>query len=271
MKVHGHPHVESAPETLMRVKLTLAALRQRAALPLNYQHAVASLIYAVLGQASAEFATRLHDEGFNDGGRSFKLFTFSRLDARSARIAGETLLLEDPAVSFQISSPVADFIEHFVEGLFRAETFRIADAAFRLEGVETLAPPDFTSRMRMRALSPVTETTSVEGSKHARFLDLSDEWSEIVSRNLARKFRALHGREPADAILRWTWDRAYVADAGRKGRRLSKLTDIRGIKVRGWLAPFHVEGSRELIEIGYEAGYGSRNSMGFGMAEASER
>jgi CRISPR-associated endoribonuclease Cas6 len=125
--------------------------------------------------------------------------------------------------------------------------------------------------MRLRALSPVTETTGVEGSKHSRFLDLSDDWSEIVSRNLSRKFRALHGREPADASLRWTWDRAYVADAERKGRRLSKLADVRGIKVRGWLAPFIVEGSKELIEIGYEAGYGSRNSMGFGMAEASER
>jgi CRISPR-associated endoribonuclease Cas6 len=28
-----------------------------------------------------------------------------------------------------------------------------------------------------------------------------------------------------------------------------------------------VEGSTELIEIGYEAGFGARNSMGFGMAE----
>lgn len=47
------------------------------------------------------------------------------------------------------------------------------------------------------------------------------------------------------------------------------LTDIRGIKVRGWLAPFTVEGSPELIELGYEAGFGSRNSMGFGMAEVA--
>jgi CRISPR-associated endoribonuclease Cas6 len=36
--------------------------------------------------------------------------------------------------------------------------------------------------------------------------------------------------------------------------------------VRGWLAPFTVEGSKALIELGYETGFGSRNSMGFGMA-----
>jgi CRISPR-associated endoribonuclease Cas6 len=38
-----------------------------------------------------------------------------------------------------------------------------------------------------------------------------------------------------------------------------------GIKVRGWLAPFAVEASKELIEIGYETGFGRSNAMGFGM------
>jgi CRISPR-associated endoribonuclease Cas6 len=46
------------------------------------------------------------------------------------------------------------------------------------------------------------------------------------------------------------------------------LADIHGTKIRGWLAPFTVEGSNELIRLGYETGFGARNSMGFGMAEA---
>src|SRR5207237_9903129 len=107
----------TGPESLMRVKLTLIALKRATALPLNYQHAVASLIYATLGQASAEFASRLHDEGFSADGRAFKLFTFSRLNTYRARLDGDRLLLEDPTVTLQISSPVADFIEHFVSGL----------------------------------------------------------------------------------------------------------------------------------------------------------
>jgi CRISPR-associated endoribonuclease Cas6 len=120
--------------------------------------------------------------------------------------------------------------------------------------------------MRFRALSPVTESVG-EGQKHPRFLSPEDDWSEVVRRNLLRKYRALYGDEPADARLRFTWDAAYLADAARRGRRTSVLTDIHGIKVRGWLAPFEVEGSARLIETGYEAGFGSRNSMGFGMVE----
>ena len=43
---------------VMRVKLTLLATKQATTLPLNYNHAVASLIYDTLGHASAAFAAR---------------------------------------------------------------------------------------------------------------------------------------------------------------------------------------------------------------------
>jgi CRISPR/Cas system endoribonuclease Cas6 (RAMP superfamily) len=33
------------------------------------------------------------------------------------------------------------------------------------------------------------------------------------------------------------------------------------------MAPFVVRGSVELIALGYEAGFGEKNSMGFGMVE----
>jgi CRISPR-associated endoribonuclease Cas6 len=251
----------------VRVKLTLASTKRTTRVPLDYQFALASLIYATLGDASADFSARLHDEGFRVEKRTFKLFTFSRLRAGRGRVVKDHLLLEAPQVSFQISSPVADFIEHFVSGLFQRETFTIAGADFKLECAETLPAPTFTERMSFRALSPITETTHDEGRKHARYLNIEDDWSRIIKLNLVHKYQALHGHTPLDDRLLWTWDSAYIAEAEKRGRRLSVLADIHGIKVRGWLAPFIVEGSQELIEMGYEAGFGSRNSMGFGMAE----
>lgn len=250
----------------MRVKLTLRASNQATLLPLNYNYAVSSLIYHTLSNSSIDFAAQLHDEGFDVEGRKFKLFTFSRLVPRLSVVKGDRLLLQDSTISLQISSPVAEFVEHFVTGLFQSENFQIAGALFTLESAETLRPPDFTEQMSFRALSPITESVRDEQGG-VRFLSLEDDWSEIIERNLLRKYQALHGHAPKDASLRWTWDQNYISEAARRGRRLSVLVDIRGIKVRGWLAPFTIEGSRELIELGYEAGYGSRNSMGFGMAE----
>lgn len=235
-------------------------------LPLDYQYAVASLLYATLGSASTEFASKLHDTGYQADGRSFKLFTFSRIQTVNARVAEDSLLLDSPEIELQISSPVAEFIKHLVSGLSKHETFRIATGSFRLAHAELVLAPRFKEHMAFRALSPLTETVRA-GQQHPSFLSLTDDWSEIMQRNLLRKHEVLYGGQPDDTKLVFTWDKDYIARAERRGKRLSVLRDIRGTKVRGWLAPFIVEGSRALIELGYEAGFGARNSMGFGMAE----
>src|SRR2546421_198581 len=146
----------------MRVILTLLATKQATLLPINYNHAVGSLIYDTLGNASTDFASRLHDEGFLSDGRRFKLFTFSRLTTRRSRIKGNQLLLEDPTVTLQISSPVAEFVENFVTGLFQSDSFNIAGARFTLQQAKTLPSPTFTEHMNFRALSPVTESVRDE-------------------------------------------------------------------------------------------------------------
>jgi CRISPR-associated endoribonuclease Cas6 len=251
----------------MRVKLTLMASKQKTMLPLNYNHAVAGLIYRTLGNASEEFAAMLHDKGFKAERRTFKLFTFSRLVTHRHRLVGDRLLLESPVVSLQVSSPVADFVEHFVSGLFQCEAFNIAGAEFTLAEAETIAPPEFGERMSFRTLSSVTESVRDE-QNGVRYLSLQDDWSEIIQRNLIRKYIALYGREPTDNRLHWEWDREYIAEAQKRNRRLSALIEINhSIKVRGWQAPFKVEGSKELSELGYEAGFGKNNAMGFGMSE----
>lgn len=252
----------------MRVKLTLMATGPKAILPLNYNHAIAALIYRTLGNASEEFAAMLHDEGFKAERRTFKLFTFSRLFATRSRVAGDRLLLESPDATLMVSSPVVDFVEHFVSGLFQSDVFNIAGTQFTLAEAETIAPPEFSDRMAFRSLAPITESLRDEQNR-VRYLNLEDDWSEIVRRNLIRKYIALNGRSPDDDRLHWEWDEVYITEQAKRNRRPSVLIEVsEGIKVRGWLVPFTVEGSKELIEMGYEAGFGKSNAMGFGMAEA---
>jgi len=254
----------------VRVKLTLIALDRGTVLPLNYQHAVASFIYATLASGSVEFASRVHDVGYRTNGRSFKLFTFSRLKTTEARLHEDVLVLENPEVSLQLSSPVGKFIEHLIDGFSGHRPVEIAGARFQLARAELIPPPIFQERMIFRALSPITETVRGE-REHPTFLSIADDWSEVIRGNLMRKYEVLHKHQPDDQRLVWTWDQGYVARADQREKRLSVLRDIHGIKIRGWLAPFAVEGSRALIEMGYESGFGARNSMGFGMVEAIER
>jgi len=60
----------------------------------------------------------------------------------------------------------------------------------------------------------------------------------------------------------------FDSDDIRKRRgRVTRMIDIKGIKIRGVMCPFHAAGNPELLFVGYECGFGNRNSVGFGMVE----
>ncbi len=60
----------------------------------------------------------------------------------------------------------------------------------------------------------------------------------------------------------------YITEQAKRKRLPSVLIDVgEGIKARGWRVPFTIEGSKELTDIGYEAGLGKSNMMGFDLAE----
>jgi CRISPR-associated endoribonuclease Cas6 len=251
----------------MRIKLTFRALNEKASIPINYNHAVSALIYKTVAESSPEFAAELHERGFTAENRQFKLFTFSRIETKQAFVdkRASRILLNNPYIKLQISSPVNEFLNNFVRGLFAQSSFRIDKSEFLLADAETLDTPEFLEEMQFHALSPITEAVRNQAGEVV-FLIPENDWSAIITRNLQRKHQAFHGKPLSDAEVIWNWNENYFADE-RNYKKASKLIDIRGIKIRGWLAPFTVKGNVELIKLGYETGFGNRNSVGFGMAE----
>jgi len=49
--------------------------------------------------------------------------------------------------------------------------------------------------------------------------------------------------------------------------KIIKNIQFKQTNIIGFLAPFTVIGSPELIRVGYEAGFGEKGSMGFGMVK----
>ncbi len=133
---------------------------------------------------------------------------------------GDKYLLQSPNLELQISSPIAEFVEHFVTGLFQSETFRIANTMFSLQAAETLAAPEFSEQMRFRSLSPITEAVRDEQGR-IRYPDVNEDWSAIIQRNLLRKFQILHGHAPEDQRIQWEWDQNYLAEVAARGQRAS--------------------------------------------------
>ena len=77
-----------------------------------------------------------------------------------------------------------EFIEHLKIGLANPQELNIEHAVLRLVNIEDVPAPTIQERMYFHALSPITETTN--GSReHPTFLSLTDDWSEVIQRNLS--------------------------------------------------------------------------------------
>ena len=249
----------------MRIQI-LADIGDGITLPINYNHLLAGIIYRFLGKSDPEYATFLHGEGYAAAEKRFKLFTFSQLMAERRRITGAKIHFGS-TLMWAVSSPVERFLSHFADTLLTEGSLSLGQHQLQVKDVTVPRIPRFQSEMYFRCLSPIVMSTTRERDrKRVMHYCLPDDpaLSELTRQNLIRKHEAVFGHAPHDDTLTFAFDEAYLR---RRQGRVTRLVDYKGIKVRGILCPFNVSGSIPLIQVGYECGFGDKNSAGFGMAE----
>ena len=241
-------------------------------IPLSHQDLLAGVIYHLLATSNADYSRFLHDEGYaapDESGRDdrrFKLFVFSGLRSRQRRVVGDQLALSPGPVEWQLGAPVEDFLRHCATGLLSAGELRLRDSVFPIESVQTLPAPDFSSgTFRGACLSPIVASVPRPDSRYPLYLRPSDGalFSHAIHQNLSRKHQVLYGRPAEGEPVRLTFDPAYL----EKHRGGTKLIRYHNIEIVGALAPFTASGAPALLEVGYECGFGEKNSGGFGMVE----
>lgn len=265
----------------MRIILTLSHRNPSVILPVNSFHLLSSLIYNIVDRGSSEYAERLHAEGYRVQNRSFKLFTYSPLfiatKGKKWHMNDDgTVSTRENLLQFTISSPKSEFIEHLVVGLLHEPFVRVGRERFRVETVRRLDPPEFYGDMRFVTLSPIVCSTRAGNERYAQYLFPGDqEFEEKLLGNLCRKYEVLYGKpyERQNVLFRFTLNQEYLEH--RKGK-VQKLIAIKEgtpgeSRVKGTLAPFRLEAPPELMEIGYECGFGEKNSQGFGMVKLDTR
>ena len=252
----------------MRIKIT-CDIGKGIRLPINYNYFLTGVIYQFLKESDPEYAHFLHQDGYEVENRRFKLFTFSQLMARR-KIQNDQIHFGSP-LTWYISSSQEQFLANFAASLMQTGILQIERHKMQVQDVEVLRPPRFGPQMTFRCLSPITMSTKRERADQlATHYCLHDDpqFSELVRQNLIRKYEGVHQHPPTEKSFAMTFDQAYIDK--NKGR-VTRLVDFKGTKIRGILSPFHVIGSPELIHIGYECGFGDKNSMGFGMVEVSRQ
>ena len=253
----------------MRIKIT-CDIGEGIRLPINYNYFLASAIYGFLRESDPEYADFLHQDGYELENRRFKLFTFSQLMAKRREIREDQIHFRSP-LTWYVSSSQEPFLENFAAALMGVGILQIEGHRLRVQDVEVLRQPRFGPQMTFRCLSPITMSTMRErdGQLGTHYCLPDDpKFSELVRQNLIRKYEAAHRQPPTEKSFAMTFDQAYM---NKREGRVTRLVNYKGIRIRGVVSPFHVIGAPELIRIGYECGFGDKNSAGFGMVEISKK
>lgn len=140
----------------MRIKITLSSDKP-GIVDFNYQHQIQALIYGFLSRSDPDYSEWLHHRGFvYKKDKRFKLFVFSGIlfhipvkiirpgdnsyspGGFSFRASSSNPFL----FSFQIASPVDQFIQYLVDGIFsKGQAVKLGRSIFHVYLVETLPDP----------------------------------------------------------------------------------------------------------------------------------
>ncbi|MFP3861099.1 MAG: CRISPR-associated endoribonuclease Cas6 [Bacteroidales bacterium] len=253
-------------------------------LPLNYQYELSSWIYKTLNYGNQEFADWLHQEGYTNDYKNFKLFTFSNLLIDKYEIKSDRMKINSRENALIVSFYPINSLEYFVTGLFNNQQFTIGDkktrAAFTIKTVEKLPEPEFKSTMEFKTLSPVLISyKNSENQKYAEYKHPEDDnYSDLLIKNLVEKYNAFYKTEanpfgvPNPERVKPLETDNFDYELKTLTKPKSRLITIKSgtkqeSKLRGYLYKFQIKAPAELIRLGYYAGFGEKNSLGFGCGE----
>lgn len=221
--------------------------------PIGHHHIMQSVIYHNL-KNNLEYSNYLHNQGYLEKNRRFKMFTFGPLNGRYQIRNKEICFLEQ--IRFEVRSPETMMIRTLEDsvrenGIIFGEK-RISKIYTRLndKSVEK-------NRIQIRMQSPITTRSTDASTKKTVFYHPDDpEFSNRINGNFIRKYKAFFGVEPTGGIQ---IESVRVTDKDRY------ITQYKGFVICGWLGEYILSGERKYLDFLYQTGLGEKNAQGFGM------
>ena len=227
-------------------------------LPIHHNHIVQALIYDLIGD---ELALFLHNLGFVEGKRSFKMFTFSRIIGKfKLEVEGQKIVFEGP-LKLVISSPVVEFCNSLVNKLLLQGEVRIGSSMLKVVEVRGKKPFVNGEQLRLRTLSPVVLYSTLfrtDGRKYTCYFQPGEsDFEKLLGNNLRNKYSAFYNEEaPAGEVKVKALDRPKMA-----------LIKYKEIIIKGSTGKFFLTGPQALLQLAVDSGIGSKGSQGFGCVE----
>lgn len=239
----------------MRVNINLK-LEKPLKLPIHYNHILQAVILRWLGYEN--YSKFIHDTGYSCGNRKYKLYCFSRFNGKFKIDKLEKTVTYFDKVSFIVSSVEDEFLMYLVNNIIKNDELLIGNNNVIIESIECTTK-SLSGLSEIYTKSPIVAYStfiSQSGKKTYYYNPFENEFKALIRENLIKKYIAINEKQPVDTTFN-----IYPVE----GSKPKEIIDIyKGIIIKGWSGKFKIEGSDELLNIGYNAGLGSKNSMGFG-------
>lgn len=228
-------------------------------LPLSYNHILQGFIYDTL-RAEPEYSEFLHNRGYTEDNRSFKLFVYSLISGKY-KIEAPYIIFEDD-ISFELRSPMDAFCDIFYLAFMHKKQYILNNQEVFLQGCVASKRRITEPSVKVHTLSPlcVYKTRMEEDSKKTVYIAPEDDYfCDAIVSNFKKKYKAAFGHEPEGDVnispVRITQKDKFVTRY--EGR----------VYVTAWNGIYELKGSPENLNFLYDCGVGGKNSQGFGMIE----
>jgi CRISPR-associated endoribonuclease Cas6 len=179
-----------------------------------------------------------------------------------------------------ISFYAGEAAEPFIIGLFKNQEFSIGDkiskVQFRVNSIEKLPEPEWKPTMTFRTESPIIiSKKETETSRNAKYLSPEEPgYGELLIKNLLTKYMAVM-KQQNGISQSITFGNPAGTNFTLKGKPRSKVIKIKvgtpeETSLKGYLFDFEITAPVELIKMGFNSGFGEKNSLGFGSGEMIE-
>ena len=145
-------------------------------LPLAYHHMIQGALYA----AWREAFPALHDEGYSDGTRTFRLFTFSPLQGRDS-VEGKDILFSG-AVRLEVRSPAAELIDELAARMLESGHVRFGRRELSVVDLQAADRLLFYPSARIRTLGPVTVHETLPDGKTLYYAPDEEAFAGLLKR-----------------------------------------------------------------------------------------
>lgn len=216
------------------------------------------MIYNAM-ENNAAFSRFLHDGGYINEDRIFKLFTFSPLRGNYS-VKDKKITFSD-RVSLEIRSVEPAVIQPLICSFKKGSKVNIGRNILTVEKCILKDKIIFQPCVKIKTVSPVTAYVTRDYTNRIYFSPDDGDFNQLVVNNAKRKWLSAGKKEEQFDLSLKRIDEIPLK---------KEVTAFKMSHITAWHGGFILEGNPEVINFLYNTGLGSKNSQGFGMFELLE-